>query len=443
MRSTSLQQPQRTEGLCVPTPFKFHPVVCGKSNEGERLDHQLAHFRAMSTSLQTPRWSSGGPATAKVWWRAPWQPSAALLLITVGVLHQAFLQPSAHAQAVPRFRPTSAAAQAVSSTADAYLLGPGDQLLLEILDPVAKDLGGNFEILNDGSASLALLGSVVLDGLTVNQASQWLSRLYGRYLRRTDLNLRVVRPRPIQVSVVGEVQSPGLYSLTLTEVSQTAGGPATTISGLPTVVTAIQKAGGLTLNANLGDVLLRRRLPGASGQLRETGLDLLALLRQGDKRQNPFLFDGDTLIIGKAAVLDRDVMELAATNLSPQQIKVNVVGEVVNPGSFEVKANTPLVQAVLAAGGPKTFRANRSNIELVRINRNGTATRELFQLNYNQGVSGPRNPPLRDGDTVIVNRSTYAVATDALGAVTTPLSGLINSLSIYGIFRNNNNNNNN
>ncbi|MCT0198957.1 SLBB domain-containing protein [Synechococcus sp. CS-1325] len=387
-----------------------------------------------------PRPCPGGSvSTRKGRRRTLWRPSAALLLVTVSVLHQPFLQPSASAQAVPANKSGISRAADAPTAADAYLLGPGDQLLLEIFDPVAKDLGGTVEILNDGSASLALLGSVILEGLTVNQASLWLSRLYSRYLLRSDLNLRVVRPRPIQVSVVGEVQSPGLYSLTTTEVSQTTGGPATTISGLPTVVTAIQKAGGLTLSANLDDVLLRRRLPGASGQLKEIDLDLLALLRQGDKRQNPFLFDGDTLIIGKAASLDRDVMELAAANLSPQQIKVNVIGEVVTPGSLDVKANTPLVQAILAAGGPKTFRAKHSNVELVRINRNGTATRELFQLDYNQGVSGPRNPPLRDGDTVIVNRSAYAVATDALGAVTTPLSGLVNSFAFIDIFNNNRN----
>ncbi len=394
----------------------------------------------MTVSLQMPRPCPGGSvSTRKGRRRTLWRPSAALLLVTVSVLHQPFLQPSASAQAVPANKSGISRAADAPTAADAYLLGPGDQLLLEIFDPVAKDLGGTVEILNDGSASLALLGSVILEGLTVNQASLWLSRLYSRYLLRSDLNLRVVRPRPIQVSVVGEVQSPGLYSLTTTEVSQTTGGPATTISGLPTVVTAIQKAGGLTLSANLDDVLLRRRLPGASGQLKEIDLDLLALLRQGDKRQNPFLFDGDTLIIGKAPSLDRDVMELAAANLSPQQIKVNVIGEVVTPGSLDVKANTPLVQAILAAGGPKTFRAKHSNVELVRINRNGTATRELFQLDYNQGVSGPRNPPLRDGDTVIVNRSAYAVATDALGAVTTPLSGLVNSFAFIDIFNNNRN----
>jgi polysaccharide export outer membrane protein len=68
----------------------------------------------------------------------------------------------------------------------------------------------------------------------------------------------------------------------------------------------------------------------------------------------------------------------------------------------------------------------------VRINRNGSATRQLITIDYSQGVSGLRNPPLRDGDTVVVNRSNYALATDALGAVATPITGRVN---IWGLVR--------
>jgi len=322
---------------------------------------------------------------------------------------------------------------------DAYILGPGDQLQLTLLDPGVSNLSGPLEILNDGSASLALLGSVVLEGLTVNQATVWLESLYRRYLQRPNLNLKVIRSRPIQVSLVGEVESPGLYSLTLGEASQTEGS-TTSFPGLPTVVTAIQKAGGLTLNADLRNVRLQRRLPGSGQQLRESQLNMADLLQLGDKGQNPFLFDGDTLIVGKAVTPDKDVMELAVANLSPQSIKVNVVGEVVTPGQVQVKANTPLIQAILAAGGPRTWRAKTSNVELVRINRNGTATREMFAINYSQGVSGARNPPLRDGDTVIVNRSNYAVATDALDAVTRPLTGAFNVWGLVRLIQNTSNN---
>jgi len=281
-----------------------------------------------------------------------------------------------------------------------------------------------------------MLGSVALEGLTVDQATAWLQSLYNQYLLRPALNLRVVSPRPVQVSVVGEVENPGLYSLSLGEGSRTD--VSVSNPGLPTLVAAVQKAGGLTLNADLTNVQLQRRLPGDTRQLRETDINLKSLLQLGDKSQNPFLFDGDTIIVGRAAALDREVMELAASNLSPQSITVNVVGEVVNPGQQRLEANTPLMKAILAAGGPETWRAKQSNIELVRVNRNGTATRQLFRLNYSEGVNPVSNPPLRNGDTVIVNRSNYAVVTDALDAVTQPISSLVNAWALVDLIQNTN-----
>jgi polysaccharide export outer membrane protein len=364
---------------------------------------------------------------------------SALLLTSQSALSQTRVQ--------PQIRVTAPTAPALDGQTgidpalyqqDAYILGPGDRVQLTLFDPGAKDLSGTFDILNDGSASFALLGSVVLSGLTLNQAQIWLQSLYARHLNRPDLNVSVVSPRPLQVSVAGEVVSPGLYTLTRLETAQVeglaagAGGGPVQLSGLPTVVTAIQKAGGLTLNANLADVRLQRRIPGDASQVRETELNLISLLRSGDKAQNPFLFDGDTIVIGSAPAPDQEVMELAAANLSPQQISVTVVGEVVSPGRLSLAANTPLVQAVLSAGGPRNFRGKRSDVELVRINRNGSATRQLITIDYSQGVSGLRNPPLRDGDTVVVNRSNYALATDALGAVATPITGLVN---IWGLVR--------
>ena len=322
-----------------------------------------------------------------------------------------------------------AAPKAALPQYDSYILGSGDQIELKLLD--APELSGSLEILNDGSSSLALLGSVRLAGLTLDQATLYLTQLYGKQLLRPDLQIKVVRPRPIRVALVGEIERPGLYSLTTSE-SGTIPGQSVSISGLPTLVDAIQKAGGITFNADLSQVSVQRRLPGLGGSLKEARFDLLALIRQGDQKQNPLLFDGDSVRIGRAETPDTDAIELAANNLSPKQIRVYVVGEVKTPGKQELPANTPLVQAVLAAGGPNSFRANRSNVELVRINRNGSATRQVFNVNYSQGVSGTSNPPLRDGDTVVVNRSIYGTASDAINAVGSPLTGMA---SIFTLFR--------
>ena len=353
-------------------------------------------------------------------------------------------QLTAPLQAAPSLQPNAKPSAADLSEFDAYILGAGDRLELSFLSPSYATLGGSFELLNDGSTSLPMVGSVVLDGLTVNQANRWLTSLYRRYLRRPDVNLRVSQPRPMHVSVVGQVENPGIYVLSPGGEGSSVEGKSGSIPGLPTVVSAIQKAGGITLIANLMDVRLQRKLPGDSSQLRETQLNLVTLLQKGDKRQNPFLFDGDTIVIGRAPSPPPDeVLELAASNLSPSSISVNVVGEVKSPGRIQLKAGTPLIQALFAAGGATPMRANRNNVELVRINRDGTAILRRYVLDYKLGVSGPRNPPLRDGDTVIVNRSVFASGSDVLNVVSQPLNGLVGLWALVNTLQNNNNNNNN
>ena len=315
---------------------------------------------------------------------------------------------------------------------DVYIIGPGDVLDLKLFD--AAELSGPLEVLNDGSVPLPLVGSVRLSGLTLQQATVWVQQLMSEDLLRPDLQLRVVKPRPIRVALVGQVERPGIYSLTSSETGQTEGGPEIRLSGLPTVVDAIQKAGGITQQANLREVVLQRRLPGMDKPLKfkQAELDLLALVLEGNQSQNPFLFDGDTIRITKADETPKEAVELAAVNLSPQLITVNVIGEVEEPGRVELPANTPLVQAVLAAGGPKNWRANNGNVELVRINRNGSATLKKFEIDLGQGASNEKNPPLMDGDSVKVNRSTLARASDAINAVSQPLGGLV---QIWTLFR--------
>ena len=314
---------------------------------------------------------------------------------------------------------------------DAYIIGPGDVLALKLFD--AEELSGSLEVLNDGSVPLPLVGSVRLSGLTLQQATLWVQQLMSKELLRPDLQLRVVKPRPIRVALVGQVERPGIYSLTTSEASTTEGG-SNRISGLPTVVDAIQKAGGITQNANLRGVVLQRRLPGTESELsyKQAELDLLDLVLDGNQSQNPFLFDGDTIRIREAEETPEEAIELAAVNLSPQVISVNVIGEVQRPGRVQLQANTPLVQAVLAAGGPKNWRASTGNVELVRINRNGSATLKKFRIDLGEGASNEKNPPLRDGDSVKVNRNTLARASDAINAVSQPLGGLV---QIWTLFR--------
>ena len=283
---------------------------------------------------------------------------------------------------------------------DRYRLGPGDALALRFLDPGAAELTGPLTILADGTATAALLGSVELSGLTLNQAQQLLRQLYGRYLRRPELTLAVVTPRPLRVTVLGEVERPGVY-----ELPPLAG----------SAVAAIQAAGGATLQADLQAVVLQR----AEG---------------GDQRQNPLLLDGDTLRLGRlaaTAVADPQVLALAATNLRPATISVNVIGEVRAPGRLQLPAGTAMVEAVLAAGGTVPWRGRSAQAELVRVSRDGTTRREFITLRDQQNVSVAFNPPLQNNDTVIVHRTIYAKSLDVLNQVLVPLATVGNYWWLY------------
>ena len=323
----------------------------------------------------------------------------------------------------------SVASSSDSLQGDVYIIGPGDVLELNLFD--APELSGPLEVLNDGSVSLPLVGSVVLSGLTLQHASVWLKELLADQLLRPELQLKVVRPRPIRVSVVGAVKRPGLYSLSYDEVAQVKGDQGTKVTGLPTLVDAILKAGGITQQADLRAVQLQRRLPGTPARFKLARVNLLELVTEGDQLQNPLLFDGDTIKLDNTQEVLPESFKLAETNLSPKLIDINVIGEVNTPGPLQVRANTPLVQAVLAAGGLKNFRANGGNIELLRINLDGSAMLKRFRFDMGSSASNEANPPLRQGDTIRVGRSLLAKGSDALGAVTQPVSGLVTIWSLF------------
>jgi polysaccharide export outer membrane protein len=311
--------------------------------------------------------------------------------------------------------------------ADLYVLGPADGLQLAFLDPAAKEIGGSFSILPDGTSSLPLLGSVQLTGLTIGQASRWLTELYGKQLKRPQLYLTLMNPRPVKIAIIGEVEKPGLYPL----------------PPFSTPVSAIQQAGGITVNSDIRKVTLRRQ-SGPDGSQKQAVLDLSQVLLQGNQMQNPILFDGDTLIVSRTTELVPDeIREIGSSNLAPASISVTVLGEVKAPGSLSLPANTPLVEAIFRAGGPTRWRANPNKVELVRFSRDGKVKRETFSYKDTSDLSR-KNPPLRNGDTIIVRSSFYGKALDAFNDLSVPLGAATNAANLYNtwyFYRWNNNNN--
>ena len=128
------------------------------------------------------------------------------------------------------------------------------------------EYSGIYNVISDGTLNLPLLGAVKVNYLTLNQASEKIENLYKKEILRPSLFLNLEKPRPVKVSIIGEIERPGLYSLTIQEkFSQSTEDPGIQFTGLPTVVDAIQKAGGITQSADLRNVTLSRILPGEKG----------------------------------------------------------------------------------------------------------------------------------------------------------------------------------
>ncbi len=315
---------------------------------------------------------------------------------------------------------------------DQYLIGPGDVLNIVILD--ASEFSGEYAVLNDGTIRLPLINKVKINNLTLDQATNKLRNLLSKELIRPELYLNLKVQRPIKVSVIGEVERPGLYSLTEDEVFTTLGGQSLRNKGLPTIIDSIQKAGGVTQNANLRNVQLRRRLAGDNNIYKSTTLNLIELLMNGKQANNPYLFDGDIIFIKKAENLEPRLLNIAASNLSPKIININIIGEVKKPGRIQVPSNTTMMQAILLAGGFKEIKASKHKVQLLRMNRNGSVTLRRISVDINSGISLKNNPPLKNGDIVKIGTSSFGKATNTLRTISEPIRDIITAATFYKLF---------
>jgi polysaccharide export outer membrane protein len=232
------------------------------------------------------------------------------------------------------------------------------------------------------------------------------------------------RSTPLAVAVVGEVNRPGPHTLN----PDAAGGDDVAI---PTVTRAIQTAGGITQAADVRNIHIRRRVAGGGEQV--IAVDFWQLLQEGDLSQDLPLQPGDTIVVPTATVLSpAEITELADASFSPESITVNVVGEVARPGSVQLPPNAPLSQAILQAGGFNN-RANRRDVELIRLNPDGTITRQELSVDFAQRLDSENNPALRPNDTVIVGESGLAQLSDALRTVLLPVTGVVGLFRLLGL----------
>jgi polysaccharide export outer membrane protein len=365
------------------------------------------------------------------------------------------------AQPLPTRAPSASPLQRSRVVYDAYILGPGDSLQVELLD--IPELSGTFSIGPDGTMYLPRLRALYVEGLTVEELRYFLTQQFKTYVKNPQLYVRPVRYRPIRIYVGGEVKRPGYYTLSgsqelrsLSEQAETSqlragtateetrpglnqlpggapaagGGELSTFGALfPTVFDAIRTAQGITPFSDLAQVqVTRRQAMSAGGGRIRTNLNFLTLITEGNESQNIRLFDGDVVSVGKSPVVLREqLLKAGQTNLSPQFIQVFVSGRVVTPGGVTLPQGSSLNQALSLAGGTKLLKGK---VEFVRFTREGEVDRRLFSYSPNSANATYTNPILMSGDIIRVQDSALSAGIGVLSEVTTPLLGIY---SIYAL----------
>ena len=315
-----------------------------------------------------------------------------------------------------------------------YRLAPGDQLVTSVFK--IEGYEAQVQVLSDGTINLPRLGTVEVWGLTLDEARQRITAGYSQFLRRPLVYLDLVEQRPVRVTVTGEVLRPGVFTLPVN--SQGAIGSTANLTGVgadgggwPTMIDVIQKAGGISATGDLARLELLRPSPIPGGLTQSYVFDYLTVLKDGGFAPNPLIYDGDSIRVHKAtSPLNIDLLTTGASNFAPAAIKVQVVGEVFSPGVVQIGSSAPLSSAILASGGV-TRRGSVKRIDLIRMDREGRTTVKQLSYDPNAVLSSANNPPLRNGDVVVVDRNAFTKVTDTVTDAMLPLEPVVDAASVF------------
>jgi len=161
-----------------------------------------------------------------------------------------------------------------------------DDLSIGSVNSVNESTGKWLILDDEGKVNLPKIGRVKLSGLTVKETNYFLEQQYGKLLKDPIINVRVLNHF---VTILGEVNKPGRYSLENNEVS---------------LIELLGKSEGLTTYAKTEHIELIRIINGQSVKLNINLSDLTSL-----PEKNIRLQPDDIVHIGatRAKQSDRDL----------------------------------------------------------------------------------------------------------------------------------------
>jgi polysaccharide export outer membrane protein len=298
-----------------------------------------------------------------------------------------------------------------------YTLGPGDQIDITVFD--YTEFTGQKVILSDGTITLPLVGAVMAANRTPEQLTQELTARLQVWLKNPVVTIGLVKLRPLQITVAGEVQRPGPIQLgSITDSASTSTGDSAA-SQIPTVMSALLQAGGITQDADIRQITLRRR--SLTGEPRTITINLWNAIASDQAPQDLLLQDGDALFVPKLSADNVAEQSLAArSSLAPRTVRVRVIGEVKNPGELEVPPSSSLSSAIAIAGGP-TDKASLKRVQFVRLNKDGRVEKQSVDLSLLTDTY-----QVREGDVVVVPKAKTSKVLDLGNQLLSPLVFFLN-----------------
>ncbi|SHK29891.1 SLBB domain-containing protein [Xylanibacter ruminicola] len=258
------------------------------------------------------------------------------------------------------------------ATPQNYVLGPGDQLIIDIYG--ASQESNSLTVSPDGDVTVPDFGPIHVSGLSVASAQKRIRSKLGGYYQSSDIKVTVGQTRTIMVNVMGEVKVPGTY----------------TLSAFATVFHALYMAGGISDLGTLRAIKVFRQ-----GRLITT-VDVYEFILNGR-------------LAGNIRLQDNDVVQVGAYDCL-----VDITGRVKRPMAYEMKANESLATLLKYSGG----FAGDAYKKQVRVLRKSEDLKSV----YNVEEFDMSSFKMTDGDSVIVDSvyNRYKNMVEIKGAVWRP-----------------------
>jgi len=241
---------------------------------------------------------------------------------------------------------------------DEYRVGPGDKLFISISG--VKEISNYLLIDQEGWLYIPSVGGVDLTNSTLAEAKIKITDSILKYYKNVDIFISLVDFRMIKVSLIGNVLKPSVFVM-----------PSN--SRLMDLMTSMKE---ITETSDI------RNIKVISTNNEEKSYDLLKYLRFGDLSNNPFLIEGDAVLVDK---IDK---------------VVRISGEVIFPALYEYRSGESIKELIELAGG-FTYKARQDTIELVRFVEDGKS--QISQY-YSSDQLAEMNITLQNKDNVIVRQ---------------------------------------